>query len=164
MSADPFYLVKEFDAPLPPLFPSLFPSQMTSYRREIERTLEGIEGLFRQWEKLLAEAPGSADFRAAGDAVLQRLADVEWDFGDLARTVATVEQNRGRFRIGDAELAQRQQFIAATRARIDGLRTAIQSPDTQRRAEQNARNVYPSPPHSQPISPALYHHMHVRSC
>lgn len=94
----------------------------------------GIRDAYARWQKLLAESPGSAEYVAAGQELLQSIADTDADLQDLAETVVVVENNRDRFRITDAELAARRQFLADTKAELARIAADVQSPDTERRS------------------------------
>ena len=117
--------------------------------REIEESVRDIRDAYGRWQKLLAESPNSPEYVAAGQALLLSIADTDADLQDLAETVVVVENNRDRFRITDAELAARRQFLADTKAELARIAADVQSPDTERRASANARAVcIPLSPHN----------------
>lgn len=123
--------------------------------REIEESVRDIRDAYGRWQKLLAESPNSPEYVAAGQALLQSIADTDADLQDLAETVVVVENNRDRFRITDAELAARRQFLADTKAELARIAADVQSPDTERRASANARAV------CIPLSPHNTHTLHL---
>ena len=91
--------------------------------------------------------PNSAEYAAAGQDILQSIADTEADLQDLSETVVVVENNRDRFRISDAELAARRKFLTDTRSELGRIAAEIQSPETKRRAAAAERAVCPPKMH-----------------
>ena len=109
--------------------------------REIEESVASIRTAYQHWQKLLAESPNSPEYTSASQDLLQNIADTEADLQDLSETVVVVENNRDRFRISDAELASRRTFLTETKAELSAIVADVQSPDTKRRANANARSV-----------------------
>lgn len=101
----------------------------------------GIREAYARWQKLLAESPNSPEYVSAGQELLQSIADTDADLQDLAETVVVVENNRDRFRISDAELAARRQFLADTKAELARISADVQNPDTERLTSGNGRAV-----------------------
>ena len=91
------------------------------------------ERLKRVWEE--------SENVSAGQELLQSIADTDADLQDLAETVVVVENNRDRFRISDAELAARRQFLADTKAELARISADVQNPDTERLTSANGRAV-----------------------
>jgi len=52
---------------------------------------------------------------------------VEDDLRELEETISVVESNRGRFRLGEAEIADRRRFVGGSKARLAEIRANVKS-------------------------------------
>jgi len=102
---DPFYIVKE----------------------EVMQSLNGISTLHDRWKQLIENGESNSDeFGWTGNDIKSGIRTIEWDLGDLEDTITVVEGNRGKFKLEQAEINARKEFVAATKRKIAAIKDEVE--------------------------------------
>ncbi|KAL1498869.1 hypothetical protein AB1Y20_013393 [Prymnesium parvum] len=95
-------------------------------KAEVLENAAAAESLAARWQQL-ERKPRAAEERAR---LVQQLGDlllgVSADLHELDGTIELVEKQRARFRIDDAELQARREFVAAMRRRVTAAYQAVE--------------------------------------
>ncbi|KAI8822904.1 syntaxin 6, N-terminal-domain-containing protein [Fimicolochytrium jonesii] len=109
---------------------------------EVELNVSNTSRLYQQWNDSLKGPDTSAaseSFRRESEALKEALLDIDEDLKALQETIGIVEANPAKFRLDVREIDQRKNFIARTRATLQEMRAAVQSP--QKRVEKENRDA-----------------------
>lgn len=118
---DPFYQVKD----------------------EVQNAADTAEAIFARWQELLrsTNTAESDEFDWTTQELIENLKTIEQDLEALDETVGIVEKNMDRFHLDSRDIDQRKRFIVDTRTRIQGIRAAIDHPETHEKMEQDKRKA-----------------------
>uniref|UniRef100_A0A672T9Z9 Syntaxin-10-like n=1 Tax=Sinocyclocheilus grahami TaxID=75366 RepID=A0A672T9Z9_SINGR len=110
---------------------------------EVQKALSKAQGLFERWEELLQEeAPVSRDELDWSTNELRNcLRAIDWDLEDLHETISIVEANPGKFRLGEPELLERQEFVERTRKSVQLMKEQLSSPSAVAQAEKKNKQA-----------------------
>ncbi|XP_016422206.1 syntaxin-10-like [Sinocyclocheilus rhinocerous] len=110
---------------------------------EVQKALSKAQGLFERWEELLQEeAPVSRDELDWSTNELRNcLRAIDWDLEDLHETISIVEANPGKFRLGEPELQERQEFVERTRKSVQLMKEQLSSPSAVAQAEKKNKQA-----------------------
>ncbi|CAM4731862.1 unnamed protein product [Leuciscus chuanchicus] len=110
---------------------------------EVQKALSKAQGLFERWEELLQEeTPVSRDELDWSTNELRNcLRAIDWDLEDLHETISIVEANPGKFRLGEHELQERQDFVERTRNSVQLMKDQLSSPSAVAQAEKKNRQA-----------------------
>ncbi|KAI8914929.1 syntaxin 6, N-terminal-domain-containing protein [Powellomyces hirtus] len=111
---------------------------------EVEANVGNTTRLYAHWTELLKGPDTSAageSFRRESEALREALLDIDEDLKALQETIGIVESNPGKFRLDMREINARKQFVARTRATVQEMRTAMTSPTSSKRAENDGREA-----------------------
>ena len=101
---DPFYVVKD----------------------DVSKAVEGINGLFDQWKKLLEDSPNSDDFTSTGASILQKIKDAQsGDNDELRRRTATMQYERFMDQVRAAERGMAESIKRANEGVDQGLNATL---------------------------------------
>ncbi|XP_073443486.1 syntaxin-10 isoform X1 [Dendrobates tinctorius] len=116
-------------------------------RGEVQKALNTSRGLYQRWCELLQEdhMTSTEEFDWTTNELRNSLRSIEWDLEDLEETISIVESNQKKFKISEAELTERRDFVEKTRSSLKEMRDHISSPRAQAFTERKNREVTRSP-------------------
>jgi len=117
-------------------------------REEVEAAVRKVQFMHKEWRRLL-EAENTAESRRFEDLQAElrgELQQLDYDLQEVDGSIATVEENRSRFLLDDAQIASRKAFLQRARAAyqevkgdLDSGRARAKLEDDRRRALQSRR-------------------------
>ncbi|XP_075132149.1 syntaxin-10 isoform X1 [Leptodactylus fuscus] len=112
-------------------------------RGEVQKALNTSRGLYQRWCELLQESQVTSveEFDWTTNELRNSLRSIEWDLEDLEETISIVESNQKKFKISEAELNERREFVEKTRSSLKEMRDHISSPRAQAFTERKNREV-----------------------
>ncbi|XP_069803970.1 syntaxin-10 [Dendropsophus ebraccatus] len=112
-------------------------------RGEVQKALNTSRGLYQRWCELLQEShvTSAEEFDWTTNELRNSLRSIEWDLGDLEETISIVESNQKKFKISEAELNERRDFVEKTRSSLKEMRDHISSPRAQAFTERKSREA-----------------------
>eukprot|EP01108_Squamamoeba_japonica_P002477 TRINITY_DN218_c0_g1_i1.p1 TRINITY_DN218_c0_g1~~TRINITY_DN218_c0_g1_i1.p1 ORF type:complete len:251 (+),score=122.67 TRINITY_DN218_c0_g1_i1:95-847(+) len=119
MHQDPFYIVKD----------------------EVQTAINGVTSLYGRWKDLLRKVDTAKDeeFAWTTNELKSGVRAIEWDLQDLDETVSIVEANPSKFKLDDAEVASRKQFISRSRTLLGEIKQALVSNTAVAKQDADAR-------------------------
>ncbi|XP_075715245.1 syntaxin-10 isoform X1 [Rhinoderma darwinii] len=137
-------------------------------RGEVQKALNTSRGLYQRWCELLQESQvtSAEEFEWTTNELRNSLRSIEWDLEDLEETINIVESNQKKFKISEAELNERRDFVEKTRSSIKEMRDHISSPRAQAFVERKNREVTGCPYDVVPSAPSVMFyvlHSYLRS-
>ncbi|KAI8592350.1 syntaxin 6, N-terminal-domain-containing protein [Geranomyces variabilis] len=109
---------------------------------EVEANVSNTSRLYAHWNDLLKGPDTSAageSFRRESEALREALLDIDEDLKALQETIGIVESNPAKFHLDARQINERKQFVLRTQAQVQDMRTAMTSPKSSQRAENEAR-------------------------
>lgn len=112
-------------------------------RGEVQKSLNTSRGLYQRWCELLQEGnvTSAEEFDWTTNELRNSLRSIEWDLEDLEETISIVEANPKKFKISEAELVERRNFVEKTRGSLKEMRDHISSPRVQAFTERKSREA-----------------------
>ncbi|CAJ0916327.1 unnamed protein product [Ranitomeya imitator] len=112
-------------------------------RGEVQKALNTSRGLYQRWCELLQEdhMTSAEEFDWTTNELRNSLRSIEWDLEDLEETISIVESNQKKFKISEAELTERRDFVEKTRSSLKEMRDHISSPRAQAFTERKNREA-----------------------
>ncbi|KAM3924299.1 syntaxin-10 [Leptodactylus fuscus] len=112
-------------------------------RGEVQKALNTSRGLYQRWCELLQESQVTSveEFDWTTNELRNSLRSIEWDLEDLEETISIVESNQKKFKISEAELNERREFVEKTRSSLKEMRDHISSPRAQAFTERKNREA-----------------------
>ncbi|XP_073443488.1 syntaxin-10 isoform X3 [Dendrobates tinctorius] len=112
-------------------------------RGEVQKALNTSRGLYQRWCELLQEdhMTSTEEFDWTTNELRNSLRSIEWDLEDLEETISIVESNQKKFKISEAELTERRDFVEKTRSSLKEMRDHISSPRAQAFTERKNREL-----------------------
>ncbi|XP_073478838.1 syntaxin-10 [Aquarana catesbeiana] len=112
-------------------------------RGEVQKSLNTSRGLYQRWCELLQEGnvTSAEEFDWTTNELRNSLRSIEWDLEDLEETINIVEANTKKFKITEAELSERKNFVEKTRSSLKEMRDHISSPRVQAFTERKNREA-----------------------
>ncbi|CAI9603338.1 unnamed protein product [Staurois parvus] len=112
-------------------------------RGEVQKSLNTSRGLYQRWCELLQESnvTSAEEFDWTTNELRNSLRSIEWDLEDLEETISIVEANPKKFKILEAELTERKNFVEKTRSSLKEMRDHISSPRAQAFTEKKNREA-----------------------
>ena len=107
------------------------PDPFVLAKDEVTRARAAADALFAEWQGLVRGGRmESDDFQVANSELLSALRNIEWDLQDISEmSIGNVERNRKQFKLSDAEIERRKEFVASTRERIRVVKEQMQQPE-----------------------------------
>lgn len=112
-------------------------------RGEVQKSVNTSRGLYQRWCELLQEGnvTSAEEFDWTTNELRNSLRSIEWDLEDLEETISIVEANPKKFKITEAELGERKNFVEKTRSSLKEMRDHIASPRVQAFTERKNREA-----------------------
>jgi len=110
---------------------------------EVIQQTTTLKTLFTRWKQLMANPSSKKEddeFGWTTNEIQSISQNISWDLADLSETVRIVESNRMKFRISDAELKTRKQFIESTKSDLEMIKREIQSPQARAMVTRSHRS------------------------
>jgi flagellar motor switch/type III secretory pathway protein FliN len=108
-------------------------------KAEVLQQTAVVKKLHGRWKELMANPSSKKEDGEFGFTLNELqgiLQAITWDLADLSETIRIVESNRGKFRISEAELKSRKQFIDSTKSEIETIKKEINSPTAKAMANR----------------------------
>lgn len=112
-------------------------------REEVEGAVRKIRFMHKEWRRLLASenTAESQKFQELHSELVGELQQLAYDLQEVERSVTTVEANRERFKLDDAQLEARKQFVKTTRAEHKEIQDEMGSRQTAAKMEDDRRRT-----------------------
>ncbi|CAE7462782.1 STX6 [Symbiodinium natans] len=112
-------------------------------RDEVEAAVRKVRGMHREWQRLL-QSENTAESRLFKDChkeLQSELAQLSGDLAEVQQSIKAVEDNRERFRLSDAQLTARKDFLAASQAAHQEVQSSLSSIAVQNKLDEDRKQV-----------------------
>lgn len=94
---------------------------------EVQSAIKKVQGLHDEWKCLLQSenTAKSARFQELHSEIAAELRHLDYDLQDITETIRVVEENRGKFKFDDGEVASRKDFVQASRSAVQAIQDSV---------------------------------------
>jgi len=115
-------------------------------REEVEAAVRKVQFMHKEWRRLLetentAESQRFQDLQAE---LLGELQQLDYDLQEVDGSISTVEENRARFALDDAQIASRKAFLQRSRQVHQEVRSSLESSRARGKLEDDRRKALQS--------------------
>jgi len=114
-----------------------------SVKDDVQQALQGTNQLYQRWKDLLSTTniASNDEYKWVTNELRSAIQSIEKDLSVLEQTVNAVEANKVKFRVDDAEIMSRRNFISTTKQKITGVKEDMLSSKTKAKMEKDQRET-----------------------
>lgn len=119
----------------------------------VQGSVQKVKAMHKNWNRLL-ETENTAESKPFQDLhaeLLGELQQLDYDLQEVDRSITTVEENRGRFQLDEAQLAARKSFVRSSRAVHKEVQEELGSRRTAAKMEDDRRQLALSQKHQREV-------------
>lgn len=112
-------------------------------RVEVEAAVKKVQFMHKEWRRLLEQSNTAENrqFKDLQEEIRGELQMLDYDLKEVSRSIQTVEQNRERFHLSDADLAVRNAFVKRCREAHQEMESEMNGSRAQAKMEEDRRQA-----------------------